>query len=197
MGDLFGNWVPDEWINRVLSSMMVASQHTYLLLTKNPRRLVDYRPHWLAGNGMGEPIDLLEGQWPDHIWLGTSVENHAAAEERIPLLLKAPAKHRWVSVEPLLGPINLRRLDASRIPGTGPGWCLDALDRTSGPLGKPYKHLDWVIIGRETGLGARPPHPDWAQSIIDQCRAARVPVFLKDSLKWPERIQEYPKEVKP
>ena len=174
MGDLFGDWVPAEWINEVLDVVRMTSRHTYLFLTKNPKRYKEFN-------------------WPQNAWLGTSVENQAAADERIPLLLQAPAAVRFISAEPLLGPIDLR-LKPSREctclgsckgrKGLAAGWGC-ALDYR--------KKLDWVITGGESGPNARPMHPDWVRSLRDQCQAAVVPFFFKS---WGEWLQVHP-ERKP
>lgn len=100
-----------------------------------------------------------------NIWLGVSVENQQAADERIPILLQTPAAVRFVSYEPALGPVNLQ------------GW--------DGVLARYYLHhemggtLDWIIAGGESGPGARPAHPDWFRTVRDQCQESGVPFFLK------------------
>ncbi len=102
--------------------------------------------------------------WPlPNVWLGVSVEDQKAADERIPLLLQTPAAVRFVSAEPLLGPVEI---SSCRYPG---------LWSTS---------LDWVICGGESGPGARPMHPDWARSLRDQCVGAGVPFFFKQWGEW-------------
>jgi len=127
------------------------------------------------------------------VWLGTSVENQAAADERIPHLLATPAAVRFLSVEPLLGPVDFSRwLPIRHSTGLAP-WVPDG-DR---------RDLHWVIVGGESGPGARPMDLAWARSLIEQCRAARVPVFVKqDSGPKPGRqgripdnlwVKEYPK----
>ena len=114
-------------------------------------------------------------QWPlPNVWLGVSVENQAAADERIPLLLRTPAAVRFISAEPLLGPVTL--------PGcNGRADC--KLSGVDGHSDKPLGGIDWVICGGESGPGARPMHPDWARSLRDQCIAAGVPFFFK---QWGE-----------
>jgi protein gp37 len=135
MGDLF--YAKEIHISRVFDAMRYADWHTYLCLTKRPLSALKYE----ATNG-----------WPgDHVWLGVSVENQEQADIRIPQLLTIPVKHRFVSIEPLLGPVEIRDLDP----------------------------LDWVIAGPETGPGARPCHPDWLRSLRAQCETAGVPFLLK------------------
>lgn len=158
-GDLFHEAVPDEWIDRVFAVMALAQQHTFQVLTKRPERARDY---------LTTRANLLRisGEWPfAHIWLGTSVEDQATADARIPHLLAIPAAVRFLSAEPLLGPLDLiRAMDRA---GFDPVWSI----RQCG--------LDWVIVGGESGRGARPMHPDWARGLRDQCRAAGVAFFLK------------------
>lgn len=107
---------------------------------------------------------------PPNVWLGTSVEDQATANERIPHLLKIPATVRFLSCEPLLGPVDIVRF----LPNTFTGF----------PRGPK---VDWVIVGGESGPRARPMHPDWVRSIRDQCTAAGVPFFFK---QWGEFLPE-------
>jgi len=102
---------------------------------------------------------------PDNLWLGVTAENQRRADERIPLLLQCPAAVRFVSIEPMLGPINLK----AAIYGKFAHW-IDPAEMLK---------LHWVIVGGETGPGARPMHPDWARGVRDQCVAAGVPFFFK------------------
>ena len=161
MGDLFGDWVPDEWIMKVIYTIECCPQHTFLFLTKNPKRYQKFI-------------------FPDNAWLGTSVENQAAADKRIPLLLQAPAAVRFISAEPLLGPVVLRKKainDQEIIQAT----LMGHLEEYSRPV---EREIDWVICGGESGPGARPMHPDWVMSLRDQCQAAGVPFFFKQWGEW-------------
>jgi protein gp37 len=117
--------------------------------------------------------------WPN-VWLGVSVEDQQRADERIPHLLRVPAAVRFLSVEPLIGPINLD-LD----PALAPPACRS---RQCWPLDQDGPQISWVIVGGESGHGARPMHPDWARSIRDQCVAASVPYFFK---QWGEFAPAY------
>jgi protein gp37 len=118
-----------------------------------------------------------------NLWLGVSVEDQATAEERIPLLLQTPASLRWVSCEPLLGEIVLDHLDADRSHPTGSFYQLNALTGRNTDMGRPCRDaervLDWVVVGGESGPGARPMNPEWVLSIRDQCTSAGVPFFFK------------------
>jgi protein gp37 len=148
----------------------------WLLLTKRPDRMAE----WMARpgsqvKGLGGVLRPLH-----NLWLGVSVENQAAADERIPQLLRTPAAVRFLSCEPLLGPVDLSKwLGEWCECGSGPHpndtKCQDCGDRT----GLHCPHIGWVIAGGESGPGARPMHPEWARSIRDQCQAAEVPFFFK------------------
>lgn len=151
----------------------------WLLLTKRPENIADMVPSWWRA----------DGDWPDHVWLGTTVEDQAAAEKRIPILRQFSAPVLFLSCEPLLGPLDLQDL-AYEV--SGPEWA------------GVNKLVDWVICGGESGPRSRPMHPDWARSLRDQCQAAGVAFFMKqmggvrdkrhDLEDMPEdlRIREFP-----
>jgi protein gp37 len=208
-GDLFADGVPDAWIDRVFASMALAPQHIFLVLTKRAARMREYltaeKRHFdddrvidpprstrmmiaqemapLARSGtIGEALDAWNAvdsgdRWPlPNVWLGVSVEDQARADARIPLLLDTPAAKRFISAEPLLGPVDLRMLNFDGITN------IDALTGAHGivqPMRGSGPAIDWVIAGGESGHAARPMHPAWAQSLRDQCTAARVPFFFK------------------
>ncbi len=154
MGDLFHADVPDEFIDRVFSVICECrGRHTFQILTKRPVRMLNWfdrarrvNPGWFSPHTGA--LDLWE------TWLGVSVEDQAAAKERIPLLLETPAAVRFVSCEPLLGWLDLVQ------------W---------------LPELDWVIVGGENGPGARPMELEWARAIRDQCRDFGVPFFFKQA----------------
>ena len=196
-GDLFHDAVRDEWIDDVFAVMAAAEWHTFQVLTKRPARMREYladeervyricaAAHKLkdAGHAIGKiGWSMLgeDGQWPlPNVWLGVSVEDQARADERIPILLDTPAAVRWISAEPLLGPVNLRRLRIApdhhtMIDGLG-GYALERGGRTN---------LDWVVVGGESGAGARPMHPNWARALRDQCAGAGVPFLFKQWGNW-------------
>lgn len=130
---------------------------------------------WLLLTKRPENIDnMLPGRWlaaiPPNVWLGTSVEDQATAERRIRELLAVPAAVRFVSCEPLIGPINMI-----------PYLFGDALGNDFTPS------LDWVIVGGESGPGARPMEAAWAKSIVDTCEASSTPVFLKQLGGHPDK----------
>lgn len=171
MSDLFHKNVTDEMRDRIFAVMALAPQHIFQVLTKRPERMLAYMteaqpqvwdamtrtPHRTVNRVGGAAL-----AWPlPNVWLGVSVENQAAADERIPLLLQTLAAVRFISAEPLLGPILLDFPRAGRLPS-----------------------VDWVIVGGESGPGARPMHPDWARGMRDQCVAAGVPFFFKQHGEW-------------
>jgi len=177
MGDLFHEQVPDYYIDRVLAVMAAREQHTFLVLTKRPARMLAYLAAIPRMSVSLREAIALEFSSPDpwhewplpNVWLGVSVEDQQTADERIPLLLKCPAAVRFVSCEPLLGPVDLSLWLYRKHP-------------PSGDLPSCHENLfwlDWIIVGGETGPGARPMHPQWARSIRDQCAAAGVPFFHK------------------
>lgn len=186
MTDLFGEWVPDALLDELFAVMALRSDVTWQILTKRAERMRAY----FADENTVERIE--EHLWARHtdtttnamplgplpnVWLGVSVENQHFADERIPLLLQTPAAVRFISAEPLLGPVDLSPwlgntvgLEASLAPGRG--LRVDAFTVKRGGL-------DWVIVGGESGDHSRPFDLAWARSIAAQCQAARVPVFVK------------------
>lgn len=155
----------------------------WLLLTKRPENIMDMLPpHWRYQS------------IPDNVWIGTSVEHQKAADKRIPHLLEVPAAVRFLSCEPLLGPVSLDRWFGLQ-PGNRWAECLcDEIDPADRPcitcearraLGEK-SGIHWVIVGGESGPKARPMHPDWARSIRDQCQNAGVPFFFKQWGEWLE-----------
>ncbi len=208
-GDLFHENVPDEWIDRVFAVMVLAPQHTFQVLTKRPERMRDYLDR-IDREFHGAPDDLNERfgnlcveftgspcaagwfedkvNWPlPNVWLGVSAEDQKTADERIPHLLATPAAVRFVSAEPLLGPVDVEAaIHASncqkrQFNGNAECTC----------QGKRFATLDWIIVGGESGPGARPMETAWAQSIVDQCKAAGVAVFVKQlSSGGPKAIKD-------
>lgn len=202
-GDLFHESVPDAWIDHIFAVMALAPQHTFQVLTKRPERARRYMAALLSeydqmvgwsvrfrdaarksGALLGDMTALRGTTWPlSNAWIGTSISDQASADARIPELLACPAAIRFVSAEPLLGPVNLRRLRIAPDHHT----MIDALDGyaiADKPGSVQHTMLDWVICGGESGPGARPMHPDWARSLRDQCVAAGVPFFFKQWGEW-------------
>lgn len=187
MGDLFHEDVPGAWIDDVYRVMQGAPQHTFLILTKRAQRMRDYHVKLCAevnAQATRAAVGLPDFPLPN-VWLGVSCEDQARADERVPLLLDTPAAVRFVSAEPLLGPIDLSGIMSP------PSWVyqplkghrFDPMDASAGERKEQTARLDWVIAGGESGKGARPMHPDWARAIRDQCARAGVPFFFK---QWGE-----------
>ena len=163
MSDLFHSCVPFAYIAQVLKVMVMANQHTFIILTKRPAFMMEFTK-WMAG---ADSIQLAS--WPRNVWLGVSIENQEAANVRIPLLLLIPASMRFVSAEPMLGPIDLFRA-YKLLYHNAPGFTW-----------KVGAGIDWVICGGESGPNARLMQPDWVRGLRDQCKQARarVPFFFK------------------
>lgn len=199
-GDLFAENVPDEWVDQVFAVMALAPHHTFQVLTKRPERMRSYllgfdcdgarrftisnaaeriasgfRP-W-KGDGATDwdaavARAITGPNWPlPNVWLGVSVEDQKRADERIPVLLETPAAIRWVSAEPLLSDIDIRRHIE--------------IGHLDSELGLSNPGIDWVVAGGESGPGARPMHPDWARSLRDQCASADVAFLFK---QWGEYL---------
>lgn len=176
-------------VRLIFTTMLRAPQHTFMVLTKRPARMREFALRLRAGNVIGNPSGPTLGLhgWKDNaplpgsgspfvlpnVWLGVSVEDQQRAYERIPPLLETPAAVRFLSCEPLLGPVDLRDEDWTTrdyLRGT------DSLQGVTKPL--PGK-VDWVIVGGESGAGARPMQLDWMRSIVQQCRDAGTACFVK------------------
>jgi protein gp37 len=171
MGDLFHDGVSLDWIEQIFEMIEKCPQHIFMILTKRP-----------------ENADKLKSL-PSNVWLGVTAENQDQADRRIPILLQIPAAKRFVSVEPMLGPVWLSQNWQDYLVG----WETQAeIDKNGDP--EPYQSqtekLDWVICGPETGPDARHMNLDWARSLRDQCVTASVPFFYKrgelDGKLWHE-----------
>lgn len=182
MSDLFHEALPDADILRVFDVMRRchARGHTFQILTKRASRMRELcsRMRWDdSGEGRMFLADSGSLLMPlmKYVWLGVSTEDQPRADERIPHLLKTPAAVRFLSVEPLLGPVDLTRIEFRLAT-----W-YDALKDHDGfgLLGAAHRKLDWVIVGGESGPGARPMHLEWAQAILQQCKSAGIAVFMK------------------
>ena len=205
MSDLFHPDVPFEFIDRVFAVMVMAGQHIYQVLTKRPERMKEYfgigRDALLKNWYRATDKLNMEDKWYakvigtfrsvdgpplfplPNVHLGTSCENQETADERIPLLLQTPAAVHFISAEPLLGPIDLDRAFEQTTESVFPG---------------QYHHrepVDWVIVGGESGPGARPCYLADIRSIVAQCKRARIPAFVKQLGAFP--IEDYPDMRKP
>lgn len=195
LADLFHEAVPDEFIAKVFAIMAATPQHTYQVLTKRPERMCRFirgnAPNWTKAD-----IDWLRNwaslrlrrmpseAWPlPNVWLGVSAENQHWADRRIPILAQIPAEVRFVSAEPMLGPLDLREWLPTGLSGGTTHENPDGVERYDLD-GSLVNALDWVIVGGESGPRARPMHPDWVRSLRDQCCAAEVPFFFKQWGQW-------------
>jgi len=173
--DLFHESVPDDFICDVFARVSFAKQHTFLILTKRPKSMLSFFNTYESVN------------WPlPNVFLGVTAENQEQADKRIPVLLQIPAAVRFVSVEPMLGTVDITRAMYGPDP-EGMNWFgfTDGIGYEAG--------IQWVICGGESGPGARPMHPDWARSLRDQCQDAFVPFFFK---QWGEYSPEFDGKTK-
>lgn len=230
MSDLFHDAVTDEQLDQVFAVMALTAQHTYQVLTKRPKRMKEYLTNsqtsaWFSAidvvraTGAEYPAFEHEWEWPlPNVWLGVSVENQQASDDRIPYLLETPAAVRFLSCEPLLGSIDLSLLHMEGITNID---CLNGRHGVDFPLKGKCNKIDWVIVGGESGAGARSFDLTWARWIQKQCKDAGVSFFLKqlgsnvfgsknfvqekiklksrkggDMTEWPEelRVRQFPKK---
>lgn len=224
MTDLFGEWVPDEWIDRCAAVCALTPQHRHLWLTKRAKRMREYVSDTAMHRcGLGRDVIMriadrlnkppveIRRNWPlPNLGLGVSAEDQEHAYERWEHLKATLAAMRFMSGEPLLGAIDL---DSEKRDGLHALGCGNEPDCGCGTT-----RLDWVILGGESGPGARPCRIEWIESVIEQCRAAGTPCFVKqlgakpiwagakaipvshglgknnNAAEWPEslRVQELP-----
>jgi protein gp37 len=172
MGDLFHDEVPEAFIRLVWAVMEEARRHTFQVLTKRPARM----------------RDLLAGAWPmlPNVWLGVTAEDQPRADERVPILLETPAAVRFVSVEPMLGPVCVSDIPVSGGAILKPLVGLTWEQRPGLPgftVNRPRgAKLDWVVVGGESGTRARPMSEDWVRHLRDQCKAAGTAFFYKQRM---------------
>jgi len=225
MADLFHTDVPDEFLADVFAIMTATPHHTYQVLTKRPRRMQRLLHDGAFVHLIEDAILIRWGvravvPWPlPNVWLGVSVEDQAAAQ-RIGPLIQTPAAVRFLSCEPLIGPVSIDDWLWLVGPSTAGPW-KDALGRHRGGGGAggqmvsrtPANDLHWVIAGGESGPGARPCDLDWLRLLRDECAEAGVPVFVKqlgsvwakansadphggNPDRWPEdlRVRQFPED---
>jgi protein gp37 len=183
MSDLFHEKVSDEMLDKAFAVMALTPQHTYQILTKRPERMMRYfggihdvllERWWDAAPLRSRLTDAFDELPLPNVWLGVSVEDQKTFEERWPLLASVPAAVRWLSCEPLLGPIDFfyyggdwgDPISFSQLRGT------DATD-------PDIPGVDWIVVGGESGSDARPCQIEWLSEIVNQCYVADVPVFVK------------------
>jgi protein gp37 len=149
MGDLFHEDIPFDFRAKVWSTMMSATRHRFLVLTKRAERMAG---EWRDLDRMGRGIVNWNGPCAAHIWAGVSVEDQFQADQRIPFLHRTRAPSRFVSAEPLIGPVDF-----------------------------PVWSINWIIVGGETGPGARPCYSDWVRPIAERCFVSGTPLFVKQA----------------
>lgn len=164
LADIFDNAVDPQWRTDLFDLILATPNLDWLLLTKRIGNL----PAMLAQLGLEK--------MPSNAWLGITVVNQEEADRDIPKLLANPATVRFLSVEPLLGPVDLFKVLAH--------WQADTPNSEKAHIGWGAPLIDWVIVGGESGPKARPMHPDWARRLRDQCAAAGVPFFFKQWGEW-------------
>ncbi|HLY06118.1 MAG TPA: phage Gp37/Gp68 family protein [Rhizomicrobium sp.] len=229
--DVFHEKLPDEAVDKIFAVMALCPQHTFQIITKRPERM---RAYFTQDDGFGrwgfvehqarriareqgtpvpseKTLATFGGSNLPNVWLGTSCEDQATADKRIPDILATPAAVRFLSLEPLLGPIDLTsipwalrgfrpdrssvrerynaltgadRREHLRTDGTWNHRRIDAPDGNPCWSTNCGPKINWAIVGGESGPHARPMHPDWARSLRDQCAAAGVPFFFKQWGEW-------------
>lgn len=187
LADVFDNAVPHEWREDLYELIYSTPNLDWLLLTKRIGNVKDMLP--------------VRGRLPSHVWLGATVVNQQEADRDIPKLLAVPARRRWLSCEPLLGPIDLTLIPhntgygSSPCAGCGTDVARDALTGHThcqhGCDGPILPGIDWIVAGGESGPKARPMHPAWVRSLRDQCAAADVPFLFKQWGEWAPRSACY------
>lgn len=184
LADVFDNAVDPQWRADLFALIQKTPYLDWLLLTK---RIGNVTPMLAAmAHGNDPDLRLLDMMPLPNVWIGATIVNQAEADRDIPKLLEVPARVRFLSMEPLLGPVDLTHIDvfggdAEIYPLKGTTDCVD----DEGEPATDVPALDWVIVGGESGPGARPMHPEWARSLRDQCAAAGVPFLFK---QWGETI---------
>lgn len=214
--DLFHERLPRSDIALVVAHIVASYWHAHQVLTKRPQRArelfndpafweeVEAYVHALDAEaeerGLYDPLARRTDDWracvpevdeqnpPPNLWLGTSVEDQERADQRIPILLETPAATRFLSIEPLLGPVTLHPKD--KIWEMLSQWySKDGFDDTGSQPPRERNttllpNVDWVICGGESGEKARPMHPDWVRSLRDECARASIPFFFKQWGEW-------------
>ena len=172
MSDLFHEKVPDSFLGDVFEKIRKTPQHTYLILTKRVKRMVEVANILIKAHG---------AKYFKHVHWGTSISTQPEADINIPLLLQIQdAAVRWLSIEPMLEGIDIRK------------YLVAGADGLPEEIEKYHDWIDWIVVGGESGPGARPMHPDWVRNIRDQCVAAGVPFYFK---QWGAYTPDGPAQV--
>lgn len=168
MGDFLHESIPIAWIAECIEAMRQREDIDWLLLTKRGERWPEVAQNIAS--------------WPPNVWPGVTIWNQGSADRLIPPLLQVPAWVRWVSAEPLLGPVDLTHMDVERIAGDVGMYVINALTGRNTDMCRPcpdVPRLSWLIVGGENGPGARHMHPEWTRSLRDQCVGAGVKFHFK------------------
>lgn len=196
LGDWLDNEVQIEWLVDMLDVIRTTPESDWLLLTK---RIGNWRPRLEAAAEATVGRQMALNQWitqwlfaripPPNVWIGATVIDQPEADRDVPKLLRVPARVRFLSIEPMLGPIDLFWPES--LWPNGPARCCDG--RECGCMGRPIDPwlmhgIDWIIAGGESGSHARPMHRDWVRSMRDQCFAAGVPFLFK---QWGEHAPNW------
>ena len=195
MSDLFHESLTEGNIRAVFTTMAAAQHHTFQVLTKRPQRMRDMLMGWEAAG-----LTLREGHGVrlPNVWLGISIENQKTADERIPFLMQTPAAIRWVSAEPLIGPTTFRPLASWAYRNLSKYYSEDGFDPTGSQPEQdrmPYfPRIDWLVVGGESGPGARPMHPDWARALRDEANRVGCAFHFKQWGAWAE-VDEPPERT--
>lgn len=219
MSDIFHPDIPDEFIERIFKVMRECPQHTFFVLTKRPERMLGWNLCICSNDSpakMGQVPRYVSNWFAPNIWVGVSAENQEQASRRIPVLLDLEVANRFVSIEPMLGPVDLtvlpancrginRRIVFEDYVNAYTGQSFDPQTLTWGSI--EFEHIDWVICGAESGPGKRPCKTEWVYNLKKQCQVANVPFFFKNyndardanckfDGEWPcPHDREYPKSI--
>lgn len=177
MTDVFAEWVPDEWLEKIFSAIGHAPNLDFQILTKRPERMSAF-----IRGAFARGFDT----WPlPNLWLGVTAETQADVDERIPILLDTPAAVRFVSAEPLLGPVDLRRY---------------VTVNGNGRYGRLYDYMavNWIIVGGESGPKHRPFNPDWAREVVSLCADSGTACFVKQlgGARPGNRLEDLPEDLR-
>lgn len=182
LADVFDNAVDPQWRFDLIRLIEQTPNLDWLLLTKR----IDNAAAMLDEAVLA--INHGRWNWRDNafpnVWLGATVVNQAEADRDIPKLLEVPAARRFLSIEPLLGPVNLTRIDIDGHREIHPLMGTNGCEDDNGNPVPDLPRIDWVIVGGESGPGSRPTHPFWARDLRDQCAAAGVPFLFKQWGEW-------------
>lgn len=193
LADVFDNAVDPTWRYELATLILATPNLDWLLLTKR------------IGNAGKMLATMFQDGMPDNVWIGATVVNQEEADRDIPKLLGMPARIRFLSMEPLLGAVDIRSYLAPSFPNCSgfeqgahmeAGYCGRCAGHVDDPIHDPMLRdvIDWVIVGGESGAHARPLLAEWAQDLRDQCQAVGVPFFFKQWGEWRKQLKANPSD---